>query len=283
MRPLKWLGVLLLVLAASPLHAAQVVGDVTTAIGQVQVIHEGKGQAVAVKSGAKVYFQDQITTGAASRVKVLLKDESVLSLGEKSRLTIDKAVFDPSEKKRNVAAYLFSGSVRAIVGKIFSGVGSTFEVHTDNAVASARGTHFIVRILEMADGTIRTLVGSISGDVLVQSRDDPSQSVHVMDHQVTVVGGDDRVALPEELSEREVEQMIEETEPPYEPDVAEAGASEDTGQTVLGTGGRGGVGNTGEGSNRGTLYEENDGLATPPIAQEPVSDITEVELRVLFP
>src|SRR5438876_11223448 len=60
---------------------------------------------------------------------------------------------------------MIQGKARALVGKLFAGLGSKFEVHTPTAVAAARGTYFVVWIEEKASrkmglneiGTVRPL------------------------------------------------------------------------------------------------------------------------------
>src|SRR2546425_11237118 len=57
------------------------------------------------------------------------------------------------------------GKARALVGKLFAGRGSRFEIHTPTAVATARGTYFVVWIEQKAGqkmglneiGTVRSV------------------------------------------------------------------------------------------------------------------------------
>src|SRR5207245_1988667 len=52
--------------------------------------------------------------------------------------------------QRSSVLRMIQGKARALVGKLFAGLGSKFEVHTPTAVAAARGTYFVVWIEEKA-------------------------------------------------------------------------------------------------------------------------------------
>ena len=214
---------LLVVLLARPLHAAERVGDIVTAVGEVRVTREGVRDPIRMKGGNPVYFKDRIQTGAGSKVKILFKDDSIVSLGEKSQFVIDEAIFNPSEKKRSLVTTLVSGSVRSIVSKFFSEKGSTFEVHTASATAAARGTHFVVQILEVGQGVMQTAVYSIEGSVYVWSGGgDPSQAVHLGGLDFTVVGAELPPTPPEAISPQKLDLLIEETTAPYHSEKKEA-------------------------------------------------------------
>jgi hypothetical protein len=125
--------------------ASQAIGLYTAVAGKVTAIHAGQPDAVAVSLRGDVFFKDVIETQAGARAKALLRDDSLLTLGEKSRLEISEHVYDPAENRRSAVLRLVKGTVRALVGKAFAGE-SRFEVHTPTAVAAARGTYFVVWI-----------------------------------------------------------------------------------------------------------------------------------------
>jgi hypothetical protein len=77
-------------------------------------------------------------------------------------LEITEHIYDRAAGTRTAVLKLARGTVRALVGKVFGG-SSKFEIHTDSAMAAARGTYFVVWM--DADG--RTGVANIgdAGDV----------------------------------------------------------------------------------------------------------------------
>ena len=76
---------------------------------------------------------------ANSRVTITLTDNSKLELDESTSLVIDQQMV--TANSRNTKLSLFSGLVRSFVSYSSSPT-PNFEVHTPNAVASARGTEY---------------------------------------------------------------------------------------------------------------------------------------------
>lgn len=92
------------------------------------------------KPQMSILTDDAVVTGKNSRAKIFFNDDSILSLGEMSRLEVKEYVYN-SEKDRSKSIYnLVDGSLRVIVGR------SDLEIHTPTAVVAARGTMFIVWI-----------------------------------------------------------------------------------------------------------------------------------------
>jgi hypothetical protein len=83
-------------------------------------------------------MKDAVSTDKDSRTKLFFNDDSILNIGELSRVEIEEYLYSP-EKQRSKSVYkLIDGSVKVIVGR------SDLEVHTASAVAAARGTKFIM-------------------------------------------------------------------------------------------------------------------------------------------
>jgi hypothetical protein len=97
-----------------------------------------------VSLGSSVFSQDLYQTQDASRLKLLFQDDSILTLGERTSLTITENIYNPAKSQRSTVVDMAQGSVRALVGKVFSGTGSKFEIRSPTAAAAARGTYFIV-------------------------------------------------------------------------------------------------------------------------------------------
>lgn len=142
------------------------IGVFTAIEGKVSVQHAQSPQAISAKLSDAVLFRDLIETQKESRTKALLHDDSILTIGEHSRVEITEHIYDPGRSMRSVVVTLVQGKVRALVGKVFEGSGSKFEVHTPTAVAAARGTYFVVWHVDGASGIAN--VGS-HGNVDFQS------------------------------------------------------------------------------------------------------------------
>lgn len=142
------------------------IGVFTAVEGKVSVQHAQSPEAIAAKLRDTVLFKDLIETQKESRTKALLNDDSILTIGEHSRVEITEHLYDPNRSLRSVVVNLVQGRVRALVGKVFAGSGSKFEVHTPTAVAASRGTYFVVWHVDGASGIAN--IGN-HGDVDFQS------------------------------------------------------------------------------------------------------------------
>ena len=89
-----------------------------------------------------------VETKQGSRVKILFDDDTLITLGENSRLEMTEQTYQSGSDRRAFVAHLTRGKARVLVGRPFKEDGSTFEVHTRTAVVSARGTYFLMWIEE---------------------------------------------------------------------------------------------------------------------------------------
>ena len=80
---------------------------------------------------------------AGSRCKVLFADDSLLTLGDNSRLEIVEQTYESGGDQRAFVAHLNRGSVRALVTRQFEGGNSTFEIDAGTSAVTARGTYFV--------------------------------------------------------------------------------------------------------------------------------------------
>jgi FecR protein len=130
------------------------IGFYTAVLGQVSVIHPTKAQVLPVKLHDEVLFKDVIQTQHESRARAFFQDDSMLTVGENSRVEIDEFIYNPDVNVRQTIVKLMQGQVRALVSKVFKANGSRFEIHTPSAVAAARGTYFTVWVENGQSGII---------------------------------------------------------------------------------------------------------------------------------
>jgi len=130
------------------------IGFYTAVLGQASVTHPGETRVLPVKLHDEVLFKDVIQTQNESRARALFQDDSMLTVGENSRVEIDEYIYNPEANVRQAIVKLMQGQVRALVSKVFKANGSRFEIHTPSAVAAARGTYFTVWIENGQSGII---------------------------------------------------------------------------------------------------------------------------------
>jgi hypothetical protein len=130
------------------------IGFYTAVSGRVSVMHPHQDHVIPVTLHDQVLFKDVIQTQSDSRTKAFFQDDSILTVGENSRVEINEYIYKPEHNVRKAVVKLLEGQVRALVSKVFKANGSRFEVHTPSAVAAARGTYFTVWVENGQSGII---------------------------------------------------------------------------------------------------------------------------------
>lgn len=135
------LVVLALLVFAPQTWAQTSVGRVGVVDGNVTIVRTGK--SIPTAAGTVLQVGDKLTTGPKSHLTINLTDGSQLELDESGTLVLTEYVLNPDGSRASTKLTLLGGLVRSLV---HLGPSSTpnFEVHTPNAVASARGTMFDV-------------------------------------------------------------------------------------------------------------------------------------------
>ena len=120
-------------------------GAVSAVNGTVNI--ERAGRSIPAVDGTAVQVGDKFTTGPNSRLTIKLSDGSQLELNDSSALVLTEDNLNPDGSRASTKVTLLTGLVRSLVHFSPSGT-PNFEVHTPNAVASARGTMFDVSYQE---------------------------------------------------------------------------------------------------------------------------------------
>lgn len=141
-------------------QAEDYVGWVSALDGTGEVLRPG-GEWTALAPADGLSQGDQVRTLAASRMKILLRDDSVLTLGESSQLRLDEQV---SGKAPQSTFWLLFGTIRAIATERYGAAGAHFEVKTPTAIAGVRGTEFVAQHDKKDDETL--VVGIVDTTVV---------------------------------------------------------------------------------------------------------------------
>ena len=119
--------------------ANEMIGIVAVGIGDISNQNNEK-----LTTGSKIYFGDTILVKAQSNAQILLLDETALTVGEKSELTIDEFIYDPQSKVGKIVSNIKIGTVRIITGEISKKNPDNLEVNVPTGSVGARGTEFVV-------------------------------------------------------------------------------------------------------------------------------------------
>ncbi len=134
------------VIAARPGRAADgdPIGRIKTVSGEATIVDGGTRRAAEV--GAQVHRTDVIETGRDGAVGVALTDNSVLSTGPNSQLSIHDYKFNSAAFNGSMRARLNRGTLAVVSGDIARGSPEAMQVETPTAILGVRGTTFLVRV-----------------------------------------------------------------------------------------------------------------------------------------
>lgn len=122
------------------------IGYVKTVNGDATITT--RGAAVPGKVGAPVFLGAQLKTGDKSSLGVTFKDETVLSFGPNTELTVDEYLYAPTQGKLKLGSSLARGSMNYVSGVIAKLQPEAVSVATPAGTIGVRGTQFVVRVEE---------------------------------------------------------------------------------------------------------------------------------------
>ncbi len=120
------------------------IGVIKNVKGTVTISRDS--ESISVVTGLSLLENDIITTGGKSSVGVIFKDNSVLSLGPKSRIEMKDFVFEPAEKKLSFVAEVVRGTMTYLSGIITRLNPDAVEFRTPSATIGIRGTHIAIQV-----------------------------------------------------------------------------------------------------------------------------------------
>ena len=120
-------------------NTSNFIGVVGAAIGEIK--NQNNENLV---DGSKIFFGDTIISKEKSNAQILFLDQTVLTLGEDTELTIDEFIYDPKSHEGSFISNVKSGTVKFITGQISKQNPDNLEVKIPSGVLGARGTEFIV-------------------------------------------------------------------------------------------------------------------------------------------
>lgn len=127
--------------AAAP-AAAPAAGILKRLSGTATLERAGTRQPAAV--GMAILVGDVLRTSADGAVGITLADDTLLTAGADSELTITAFSFDPTTHDGQVLASLWRGTLAVVTGLIGKKAPEKVNVQTRTVVLGVRGTEFIV-------------------------------------------------------------------------------------------------------------------------------------------
>ena len=121
-------------------------GTLKTVKGAVTI--ERGSQRLPAAVGGSVMAKDRVMTGADSAVGITLRDNTMLSAGPNSTLSLDKFAFNPTTHAGEIDATLKRGTLAVISGKVAKSSADTVTFRTPTVSLGVRGTEFVIEAVE---------------------------------------------------------------------------------------------------------------------------------------
>jgi len=133
-------------LTTLPAAASETIGSVKKVVGEAAVVRDG--QSIPARPGFKLNAGDTLETGPDGRLGVILRDDSLVSLGPSSRIAIEKFLFLPAEGSLGLTTRILRGTMAYVSGLIGRLAPESATFVTPVATIGVRGTHFAVKVAE---------------------------------------------------------------------------------------------------------------------------------------
>ena len=150
-------------------NTSDFIGVIGAAIGNIKNQNNEK-----LINGSKIFHGDTIISETKSNAQILFLDQTVLTLGEDSELTIDEFIYDPSSHEGSFVSNVKSGTVKFITGQISNNNPDNLEVKIPFGTLGARGTEFVVLSESDTNSTVVLLgpgpensLGMIPGNLIL--------------------------------------------------------------------------------------------------------------------
>jgi hypothetical protein len=136
---------ILMLMAASPAWAAQeTIGYVKTVSGSAAVIDAGN--TVGAQVGTPIKMGNTLKTGSRGTMGVTFKDNTVMSFGPDTELTVDEYLYAPGKESLKFGTNMSRGSLQVVSGVIAKLKPQSVTMKTPTGMIGVRGTHFLVKV-----------------------------------------------------------------------------------------------------------------------------------------
>jgi len=179
LRKLAFLFIVGVPLAANAADDPSAVGLVDKLENEAKIVSGDKATPAVI--GTSVHLRDELRTGPEGRLQVTFRDNTVLTLGEKASVVIDRFVYDPDQNVGETVLQATKGAFLFASGRIKELKQHKIAVSTPVADIGVRGTQFWggpldkygVLVLE-GEITVSNQAGSVALSGAGQGTDIPS-------------------------------------------------------------------------------------------------------------
>lgn len=120
------------------------IGYVKTVSGDARIVTGGQARPAAV--GVPVHMGSTLQTGAKGSLGVTFRDETVMSFGPNTELTVDEYLYAPDKRDGKLGTRLTKGTLNYVSGAIAKLKPEAVQVRTPTGTIGVRGTRFVVKV-----------------------------------------------------------------------------------------------------------------------------------------
>ncbi|MFZ2218834.1 MAG: FecR domain-containing protein [Rhodoferax sp.] len=137
------------ILASAPLLALaqttpEPVGYVKTVTGEAFVVTAS--QSVKAQPGTAVLLGSLLKTSKASSMGVTFKDNTLMSFGPDTEMSVDEYLYAPAEGDLKLSTRLTRGTLNYVSGVIAKLKPTAVTVKTPTGIIGVRGTQFVAKV-----------------------------------------------------------------------------------------------------------------------------------------
>ncbi len=130
-------------MTASPVMAQAGAVGVNAAIrNKVDIRSAATRQVRPAVLRARVVLNDEVRTGVASQLQILLLDRTTFTVGANARVAVDRFVYNPAANSRSTSVSVTKGAFRFMSGRNLRRPAGQVQVRTPVATIGVRGTIF---------------------------------------------------------------------------------------------------------------------------------------------
>ncbi|MGA1931191.1 FecR domain-containing protein [Arcobacter sp. YIC-464] len=176
------------------------IAKISTVVGEASVLR-GE-QKIIANVGLDIYEKDVINTSSNSKLQLIFKDNTVITLGKNSALDVSEYLYDintPKNSKANLN--FFKGAFKAITGNIGKINKEKFKLRTKSSTIGIRGTVILAN---------QTTIACLSGEISVDAQ---NQQVIVPQNQMTIIQDDGSLSKPVVYNQETLNNLSNQLEP----------------------------------------------------------------------
>lgn len=130
-------------LLVAPASASDV-GSVKNIEGQAWIIR-GEEQLPAAP-GLRLMVLDILKTDVDGAMGIILRDDTIISMGPSSQMVLSEFIFQPDEKHMGMLTKFLKGTFTYISGVMAKLDPESVKIETPEGMVAIRGTHFLVKV-----------------------------------------------------------------------------------------------------------------------------------------